>query len=188
MALPYAFIGGILSARECDVLKKAGAAMGWKPAKILSGSKVVLDNTVRDAGVCRVNRPKREMRAIVDKIVSTAQFIGNKAFKISIKSPEIALVILRYGTGGKYKWHIDHGRRMAAGRRISIVVQLSAEKQYTGGSLAFRTQRGIHEAPKLQGTIVVFPSRTTVHAVRPVSSGVRYSAALWLSQATKRPR
>jgi predicted 2-oxoglutarate/Fe(II)-dependent dioxygenase YbiX len=188
MTIPFAFVGGLLSTRECRVLKKAGSVMGWKSAAIFRGSKVVFDKTVRNARVSRLENPRGETRAIVDKVISTALRVSNTTFNISIERPEVALVILRYGIGGKYKWHIDHGRGIIAGRRISIVVQLSAEKEYTGGKLLFRTQRGIYEAPKLQGTIVVFPSRKTVHALQPVSSGTRYSAVLWLSHPTKRTR
>lgn len=188
MIAPFAFEEGVLSPRECRLLKKAGSAVGWKQATIFRGSKVVLDKKVRNARVSRLEAPADEIRTIVERIVSTARRLSRKTFNVSIKKPEFVLVILRYGTGGKYKWHIDHGRGTAARRRISIVVQLSAEKEYRGGGLLFRTRDGIYKASKLQGTIVAFPSKRTVHALQPVSSGIRYSGVLWLSQPTKRSR
>ena len=180
MSIPFVFVGGVLSSRECRLLKNAGSAVGWKPATILRGSKAVLDKSVRNVRVSGLKAPTDEIRAIVEKIISTARCISDKAFNISIKQPEVVLGILRYETGGKYKWHIDHGRGTAARRRISVVIQLSAEKEYTGGGLLFRARGGIYEAPKLQGTVVVFPSKGTIHAVQPVSSGIRYSGVLWL--------
>jgi len=180
MSVSFVFVGGFLSSRECRLLTNAGSALGWKPATILRGSKVVLDKSVRNVRVSRLRAPTDEIMAIVEKIVSTARCVSAKAFNISIKQPEVVLGILRYEKGGKYRWHIDHGRGIAARRRISIVIQLSAEKEYKGGGLLLRARGGIYEAPKLQGTVVVFPSKRIIHAVQPVSSGIRYSGVLWL--------
>lgn len=188
MIVPFVFVGAVLSSRECGLLRNAASVIGWETATVLRGSKSVLNKKVRNASVSRLDARADEISAIVEKIISTARCISANAFNIPIIQPEVVLRILRYGTGGKYKWHVDHGQGVAARRRISIVVQLSAEKDYTGGGLLFRTRGGIYEAPKLQGTVVVFPSKRTIHALQPVSSGIRYSAVLWLSQPTKRTR
>ena len=189
MTAPFAFVGGVLTARECRILKRVGVAAGWERATILRGSKVAFDKTVRDAGVARPGAARtKTTKAVVNKIISTARWVSAQAFNVSLKDPEVALVILRYRTGGKYKWHIDHGQGPAARREISVVVQLSSEKQYRGGGLLFKAQGRIYEAPKLQGTVVVFPSKKTVHALQPVSSGTRYSAVLWLSAPTRTTR
>ena len=188
MIVPFVFVGAVLSSRECRLLRNAASVVGWETANILRGSKSVLDKRVRNARMSRLEAPSDEISAIVEKIISTARCISDNAFNVSIKQPEVVLRILRYEAGGKYKWHIDHGRGIAVRRRISIVVQLSAEKEYTGGGLLFKTRGGIYEAPKLQGTVVVFPSKGTVHALQPVSSGIRYSGVLWLSHPMKRTR
>jgi PKHD-type hydroxylase len=188
MIVPFVFVGALLSPRECRLLRKAGSRAGWETATVLRGAKPVLNKRVRNARVSKIEVHTDEICAIVEKIIFTAQCISNTAFNIPLKQPEVVLRILRYRTGGKYKWHVDHGQGTAARRRISIVVQLSAGKEYRGGGLVFRARGGIYEAPKLQGTIVVFPSKKTVHALAPVSSGIRYSAVLWLSYPTKQTR
>src|ERR1700730_7746570 len=188
MIAPFAFVGAVLSSRECRLLRNAASVAGWEIATILSGSKSVLNKRVRNARVSKIEAPTGEIRAIIEKIISTSRCISDSAFNISITQPEVVLRIVRYETGGKYKWHIDHGRGIAARRKISIVVQLSAAKEYTGGGLLIRARGGIYEAPKLQGTVIVFPSRRTVHALQPLSSGIRYSGVLWLSRATKENR
>ena len=188
MIVPFVFIGGVLNARECRLLRNAASRAGWETATILRGSKPVLNKRVRNARVSKIEARTDEISGIVEKIISNARSISDHAFNIPIKQPEVVFRILRYETGGKYKWHVDHGRGVAARRRISIVVQLSAENEYQSGGLLFRIRGRVYEAPKLQGTVVVFPSRKTVHALQPVSSGTRYSAALWLSDPTKRTR
>ena len=188
MIIPFVFAEAALSPRECRLLRKAASRAGWETATVLRGAKPVLNKRVRHASVSKIEVRTDEIDAIVKKVISTAGRMSKTAFHIPLKRPEAVLRILRYGTGGKYKWHVDHGQGTAAGRRISIVVQLSAEKDYTGGGLQFRARGRIHEAPKLQGTIVVFPSKRTVHALAPVSSGIRYSAVLWLSRPRKQNR
>jgi predicted 2-oxoglutarate/Fe(II)-dependent dioxygenase YbiX len=188
MTVPFVFVGAVLSSRECRLLRNAASVAGWETATILRGSKPVLNKRVRNARVSRLEAPSNEISAIIEKIISTARCISDSAFNISITQPEVVLRIVRYETGGKYKWHIDHGRGIAAHRKISIVVQLSAEKEYTGGGLLIRARGGTCEAPKLQGTVIVFPSKRTVHALQPLSSGIRYSGVLWLSHPTKQNR
>lgn len=188
MTVPFVFVGAVLSSRECRLLRNAASVAGWETATILRGSKPVLNKRIRNACVSRLETPSDEISAIIEKIISTARCISDSAFNISIAQPEVALRIVRYETSGKYKWHIDHGRGIAARRKISIVVQLSAEKEYTGGGLLIRARGGICEAPKLQGTVIVFPSKMTVHALQPLSSGIRYSCVLWLSHPTKQSR
>ncbi len=188
MSVPFVFVGAVLSSRECCLLKKAASVVGWETATVLRGSKPVLNKRVRNARVSKLEVSTAEISAVVEKIISTARCISGNAFNIPIKQPEVVLRILRYGPGGKYKWHIDHGGGTASRRRISIVVQLSAEKKYRGGGLLFRVRGRVYESPKLQGTVVVFPSKRTVHALQPVSFGIRYSAVLWLSLPKKRTR
>ncbi len=128
MIVPFVFVGAVLSSRECRLLRNAASVAGWETATILHGSKSVLNKRVRNARVSRLEAPSNEISAIIEKIISTARWISESAFNISITQPEAVLRIVRYETGGKYKWHVDHGRGIAARRKISIVVQLSAEK------------------------------------------------------------
>jgi len=94
-----------------------------------------------------------------------------------------------------YGWHQDtfldpfpnnHKNKNLAGktRKLSMTLQLSDPKEYTGGELEFSlvTQKNKQYISKLKnpakGTLVVFPSFVW-HRVRPVKKGTRYSLVNW---------
>ena len=98
--------------------------------------------------------------------------------------------------GEHYGWHADgwqtpynrphnlkeHGKI----RKLSVTCQLTDPSEYKGGELEFkvlldstgqtRTYTCKEALPK--GSIIVFPSYT-VHKVKPVTAGTRYSLVLW---------
>jgi PKHD-type hydroxylase len=99
-----------------------------------------------------------------------------------------------YKKGQFYDWHCDnfqgpykkHPNPNLIGkmRKLSLTLQLSDPKDYSGGELEFdmtvnkdRPHREIFKN-KPQGTVVVFPSFIE-HRVRPVKKGVRYSLVNW---------
>jgi PKHD-type hydroxylase len=69
-------------------------------------------------------------------------------------------------------------------RKLSLTLQLSDPKDYSGGELQFdmtvNKDRPHRETLKNspQGTIVVFPSFIE-HTIKPVKKGVRYSLVNW---------
>jgi len=101
-----------------------------------------------------------------------------------------------YTAKGHYGWHQDSWgkpyddpeRPAAMGkiRKLSMTLNLSDPKTYTGGGLEFDPrsrddgQSSILKCHQIkpQGSIVVFPSFVW-HRVRPVRSGKRYSLVCW---------
>jgi len=70
-------------------------------------------------------------------------------------------------------------------RKLSVTVQLSDSKDYSGGELEFdlrhnKENKGKHicKAGRDRGTIIVFPSFVW-HRVRPVKKGTRKSLVIW---------
>jgi len=69
-------------------------------------------------------------------------------------------------------------------RKLSLTLQLSDPKDYSGGELEFdmtvNKNKPYREVlkNKPQGTIVVFPSFIE-HRVKPVKKGIRYSLVNW---------
>ena len=95
----------------------------------------------------------------------------------------------QYPKGGHYNWHVDgigvktidapnnklmHGKT----RKISMVLWLNDD--FEGGEFEFHPSllKDNIIQPSI-GTIVMFPS-WLMHRVKPVTSGVRYSAVTWL--------
>jgi predicted 2-oxoglutarate/Fe(II)-dependent dioxygenase YbiX len=111
-----------------------------------------------------------------------------------------AITALTYGPGDHFAAHSDGGVDTdaeqevseVARRRLSLVVALndgaSAQAQFGGGELRFypHTTPGAQPDPTEEivdvrsrpGLLIAFPS-PMVHQVMPVTSGRRYSLALW---------
>lgn len=82
--------------------------------------------------------------------------------------------------GDFYDYHLDIDGSYGVQRKISIVVQLSDEKEYEGGELELKTSRNSYVADKSKGCILMFPS-FCLHKVHPVTKGKRNSLVLWVS-------
>jgi len=85
--------------------------------------------------------------------------------------------ISKYNVGDHYDWHMDIGGGVLSQRKLSIVAQLTDEKEYVGGELEFF---GLGDAQKQIGTLILFPSYMQ-HRVRPVTEGQRHSLVAWIS-------
>lgn len=77
---------------------------------------------------------------------------------------------------GHYDYHSDVAPAVAV-RKMSVVLQLSDDKNYEGGDFEmFR----IGKVPRERGTLIFFPS-FVVHRVLPVTSGTRHSLVSWIA-------
>lgn len=117
-----------------------------------------------------------------------------------------ALQLTRYQEGDFYNWHIDQGLdsfvvpplAVSSGssstgggrdmtdlnsevvRKLSLIVQLSDPDDYQGGNIQFMTDSGkLYVAPREQGSVIVFDSRTR-HRVCKVTGGERRSLVGWV--------
>ena len=89
-------------------------------------------------------------------------------------------IILRYGNGEKFDWHIDSGVRYP--RNVSAVLYLNDE--YTGGEIEFE-HYGISYKPK-RGDLILFGSDfPSKHRVKPVEQGIRYAVVNWWRYETR---
>jgi PKHD-type hydroxylase len=88
------------------------------------------------------------------------------------------------GKGDHYDWHKDYyeGEELNDGvtlRRISVVYCLSKKTDYSGGQFQIKTSNaGIYTTKFDYGDFIVFPS-TTLHRVKPLSSGTRITMVGW---------
>ena len=82
------------------------------------------------------------------------------------------------GQGKHYDWHPDIGPGKNK-RKLSVVIQLSDPKDYTGGNLILNTGNEI-TMDRGRGNIIIFPS-FLLHKVSRMESGNRYSIVSWIS-------
>ena len=83
---------------------------------------------------------------------------------------------------GRYGWHhdVDFKNSQPYHRKLSLTLQLSDPKDYTGGEFEFESE--IEPLPPQhtkKGTVLVFPSFYK-HQVKPVTSGTRHSLVTWV--------
>ena len=91
--------------------------------------------------------------------------------------------LLKYGVGGRYKWHTDCGAKETSTRKLTAIIQLSDENDYQGGDLEFgitdKTGQNNYTATRKQGSIIIFPAFLS-HRVTPITEGKRYSMLSWM--------
>jgi PKHD-type hydroxylase len=92
-----------------------------------------------------------------------------------------AVQYAKYGIGQHYNWHIDIFYLTGANtdRKVTVVCLMNDPSEFEGGVLMVRFGQD-YEVPLSKGAVVAFPSFLE-HKVTPVTSGVRYSATMWLN-------
>jgi PKHD-type hydroxylase len=103
---------------------------------------------------------------------------ANRHYGFDVEALSSDLLFARYREEDHFDWHIDLGEDTIADRKISVAVQLSDEKDFTGGAWQFMYDETTNVTSE-QGGAVVFPSYLP-HRVTNISSGVRYSLVGWL--------
>jgi len=87
--------------------------------------------------------------------------------------------ILKYESGGFYKWHTDHFTNIP--RTLSMLLFLNND--YEGGSLNFKNpdNSGEHEIKPAANRLVVWPSNFLYpHAATKVIKGTRFCIVSWV--------
>lgn len=97
-------------------------------------------------------------------------------------------LISAYAGGENYGLHVDEAI-MGQGERalrtdLSVTVFLSDPSAYEGGELEIQTQPGAMTAKLKAGDAAIYPS-TTLHRVRPVTSGERLVAVAWMQSMVR---
>ena len=86
--------------------------------------------------------------------------------------------VLKYEIGGYYKQHTDWGGSHI-NRKFSMTVQLSNEHDYVGCEVLLSDGPELaHMVRKDKGWATIFPA-WTLHGVKPLAEGVRWSLVAW---------
>ena len=108
----------------------------------------ITNKEVRDNQEVKINDEK-----LNNKLKMVFELANHSIFKYNIQELE-SVKILKYGVGGKYKWHTDCGAKETSTRKLTAIVQLSDETNYEGGDLEFgitdETGKNNYTAPRTQ--------------------------------------
>jgi PKHD-type hydroxylase len=89
------------------------------------------------------------------------------------------LQLTRYDKGQSYDWHMDLGPGAMSLRKVSVVIELTADG-YEGGGIEVFYGAASGRVALDQGDALVFPS-FIMHRALPVTSGTRWSLVSWLT-------
>ena len=138
----------------------------------------IMNKEVRDNQEVKINDEK-----LNNKLKMVFELANHSIFKYNIQELE-SVKILKYGVGGKYKWHTDSGAKETSTRKLTAIVQLSDETNYEGGDLEFgitdETGKNNYTAKRTRGSITIFPAFLS-HRVTPITQGTRYSLITWMN-------
>ena len=133
--------------------------------------------TISEERIAKISWLRRtsEWRWVYDRLRDAVVRSNIWGLDIAGASPD-DVQFARYGTGGKYDWHIDRDETVQAKRTVSVVALLKHPEK--GGGLELR-RGGV--VPLEPGDACVFPSRES-HRALPVVQGVRETLTLWLAE------
>lgn len=133
-------------------------------------------STIGEVGVVKASD-------IPNEVIQALSYFNIKTFPVleNVHSPH-SFILHKYSVGDSFPPHRDDNisnygsvDKKRALRYKTLVLQLSNEDSYTGGELIVNEIK----VNSSQGNLVCFSSGL-LHEVLPVTSGTRYSLALWL--------
>ena len=156
----------------CEVMLKNIRNKQFVLGKINSNGQIV-DKKRRETDIFWVD-PTSVVGCIADKYIRMANVAAGWNYDLTETE---AIQIGKYYHGGFYGWHPDDVITNSNPRKLSFSLLLNDPKEFEGGQFELKD---LKEQPILeQGSIIVFPS-SLIHRVKPVTSGVRYSAVTWM--------
>ena len=171
----WAYVSNVLSKEQCDQVIKIGESLIPNTAFVGDGHL----SDVRDSKVSWIT-PNKDSEWLFRHMTDVVLYLNSNFFNFDLDGFLEGFQFTKYeAPAGKYDLHIDKTFNKSI-RKLSIVVQLSTPTEYEGGELCIQTSDEAQLMKKEQGYLVAFPSYT-LHGVRPVTSGTRYSLVAWLT-------
>ncbi len=124
-----------------------------------------------------------EISGVVDKVREA--LAQNAEFKrIAIPARIGRVMVSRYEPGMSYGTHFDDAFIDGVRTDLSFTVFLSDPESYIGGALELTTPTGSQAIKLPAGCAVVYPS-DQLHAVQPVTEGVRLAVVGWVQSRVR---
>jgi PKHD-type hydroxylase len=122
----------------------------------------------------------RDIEFAFRKVTDAVMSLNNQFFKFNLFGLAEGFQFTRYDApSGFYCMHVDKTLNGPV-RKLSLTIQLSDPEDYEGGELALQYGKEPEVMSKELGKLVAFPSYT-LHEVRPVTKGTRYSLVAWVT-------
>jgi PKHD-type hydroxylase len=171
----WAWRSGVFSDEELDAIIRIGTQSELRKARTY---EAVHDNKSRNSFV-QFLFPNDLTNWVFARLAGAISEINQQFFQFDLTGISEGLQFTRYTAPGQhYDWHVDRGY-LTGTRKLSLSLQLNEPSEYKGGELQFKFGRKDETVKKERGMITFFPSYT-LHRVKPVTQGTRYSLVAWV--------
>ena len=172
-------IPNILTPAEIAHCRARLSASDWIDGKVTAGYQA---QTVKKNAQIPENSPvARELGDLILAALARLPLFVSAALPLRVFPP----MFNSYAGGQTFGAHVDTAIRQFAstGQRIrtdlSATLFLTDPADYDGGELDIHDTYGVHSIKLPAGSLVLYPA-SSLHAVRPVTSGARISSFFWL--------
>ena len=174
----------VLSADQVREYRAHLEAAEWVDGRVTAGrqSAAVKDN----AQIPATHPVAREVGAAIVAALKRHPVFVAAALPMHIFPP----LFNRYTGGQSFGTHVDNAIRQVPGTNHRIRTDLSATlffaepDEYEGGELVVEDTYGVQQVKFPAGNMVLYPS-TSLHHVRPVTSGARLCAFFWIQSMVR---
>lgn len=173
----YAFANDLFTSAECKKIIEIGERLSLEQA--LTGDNRKSVDKIRKSEVSWMF-PNEETNWIYYRMAGLVTNLNQQYFGFKLFGFTEGFQFTKYTSpDGHYSKHIDKmfGKTI---RKLSVTVQLSDPADYEGGELQLILGGKPDVMEKQQGKAVAFPSYT-LHEVKPVKKGTRYSLVAWVT-------
>jgi len=171
----WAYWDQAFTKEECERIIEIGEKQGFTKAS----TKEKKGQSSRDSDVIFLY-PSDDLNWAYRRMTDIITSLNERFFKFDLFGATEGFQFTKYtAPGGKYGRHIDSSPNYLV-RKLSFTLQLSDPKDYSGGELCLHYDPKPKVMKKEQGHVVVFPSYT-LHEVRPITQGTRYSLVSWIT-------
>ena len=172
---PYAYVHNFLNPKECNSIIEHGKKYKLEPGLVNKQKK----NKIRESTI-KWLYPHDDIIWLYERLSRAIVDLNNRYFKFDISGLTEGLQFTTYKhPDGRYGKHVDLLFNGTI-RKLSISVQLTDPKKYTGGDLCLYTSEKPVSLPRSQGSLYIFPSYI-LHEVKPVTKGERQSLVAWVN-------
>ena len=177
----YAYYNNAFTPEECEFIINIGSSLGLHKGSIMRAENSYgLELTTRNSDISWIGS-NEDTAWIFRRITDLVTTVNSQFFNFDLLGFE-ELQFTKYHSDykGFYSRHTDYGYENLVNRKLSFSVQLSDPDTYEGGDLVLHGGSGEMKVQKDHGTMIFFPS-FTLHEVKPVTKGLRYSLVGWVN-------
>lgn len=170
----WAYWEDAFSPGECEKIIALGEAQTLEKGK--AGGEI---KTLRKSDIAFLH-PSDQTTWIFQRVAGIVSNLNERFFRFDLLGLGEGLQFTKYSAPGeRYGRHVDNGLNMPV-RKLSFTLQLSSPDDYEGGDLCLYLSEKATPMQRKQGYVAVFPS-WTLHEVKPVTKGTRYSLVAWVT-------